>query len=85
MFVVYVLVNERGDRTYVGQTEDLEERLRVHNLGYVRSTERFGPWRVLHQESVGSRGEAMKRETYYKSAVGRRHIAKMLMERCPSG
>ncbi len=85
MYVVYILVNGDRNRTYVGQTRDLAERLRLHNAGGVRSTRGHGRWEVLHTEECPSRSAAMERERYYKSAVGRKQIAKLLQERCPSG
>ena len=85
MYIVYVLVDAIASRTYVGQTQKLSERLTLHNAGRVRSTKGGGPWRVLYQEQVGSRSEALKRESYFKSGAGRRQIAKLLQERCPSG
>ena len=73
-FAVYILVNEAGTKTYVGQTDDVQRRLHEHNAGYVRSTRGGGPWKLLHQEACGDRAEAMKREKYYKSPAGRKKL-----------
>ena len=72
-------------QTYVGQTDDLSERLKLHNEGRVRSTKGFGPWQVLYCEEHETRGEAMRREKWFKSRSGRRRIKRLLQERWPSG
>ncbi len=78
MFCVYILLSESAARTYVGQTEDLEERVRKHNAGGVRSTKAYRPWRVIHVEEYGTRAEAMEREQWLKSRTGRKFVAALL-------
>ncbi|MBX2989872.1 MAG: GIY-YIG nuclease family protein [Bacteroidetes bacterium] len=75
---VYILFSRLHERTYVGQTEDLENRVRHHNAGRVRSTKAYRPWEVLHSESYSTRAEAMQREQWYKSPQGRRALKELL-------
>lgn len=77
-FCVYILLNTSRTQTYVGQTEDLGERLKLHNSGRVRSTRNKGPWRLFHIEEYDSRAAAMKRERWYKSPKGRGRIREVL-------
>ena len=53
-------------------TQDLDSRLRSHNLGDVKSTKPYGPWEVVYSEEYDTRDEARNREKYLKSAAGRR-------------
>jgi len=39
-YFTYVLFSTNFRRTYVGQTEDVEERLEKHNKGLVKSTKK---------------------------------------------
>jgi len=78
VFFVYILFSEGGRRTYVGQTSDLDSRVRAHNTGRVKSTRLFVPWKLIHAERFSSRGEAVKREKWFKSHRGRQEIARIL-------
>jgi len=73
-FVVYVLENPDGKR-YIGQTVNLDHRLRQHNdpnHTLTRTTKRFrGPWRLIHSEHCPSRSTALAREKALKSGQGR--------------
>ena len=66
MFTVYVLHNNEG-RLYIGQTADLEQRIRAHNEGMSKWTSTRGPWHLVYEEQFTSREEALKRERVLKS------------------
>ena len=51
---------------------DVEQRLKTHNMGKVRSTKAFIEWNLVHVEEFSTRIDARKREKYLKSAAGRR-------------
>ena len=65
-YCVYILLSRKDGNLYVGQTSDIEKRLRAHNEGRVQSTKHRGPLQLVHFEEFGSRGEAMKRERWLK-------------------
>lgn len=77
-FHVYILQSQSTGKIYVGQTNDLEKRLRQHNDPNFRLTlhtkRNKGPWALVHAESVDSRKEALKREKFLKSGQGREWI-----------
>jgi putative endonuclease len=77
-FTVYVLVSDSTGRRYVGQTEDLERRLAEHNTPAhnVRkyTSRNAGPWRLVFSEEYATRAEAMRREKWLKSGVGRQWL-----------
>ncbi|MBA4311699.1 MAG: endonuclease [Chlorobiaceae bacterium] len=77
-YYVYLLFSKEFNRTYVGQTQNLENRLDYHNSGKVRSTKHHRPWIILYDEEFRSRSEAMKREKWFKSSVGRKFIRELL-------
>jgi putative endonuclease len=77
-YFVYILWSIRSKRTYVGQTEDIDNRLQRHNAGYIRSTKAYRPWTLVHKELYLTRSEAMKRETWLKSSIGRKWIAEFI-------
>ena len=62
-----MLYSKKIDRLYVGQTQDLERRLREHREGISFYTKRTDDWRLIHTEEFDTRAEAMKREKQLKS------------------
>ncbi len=73
-FTVYILYSKAIDQYYVGQTEDLADRLHRHCSGYSQSTKKATDWVLYHQEEYATRAEAMQRERYIKSRKSRKYI-----------
>jgi len=67
MFSVYVLKSTIAEKYYIGQSENLQERLIWHNSSRARWTKRFQPWVLVYSENFESRSEAMKREKELKA------------------
>ena len=60
-------------------TSDLEERFRSHNeLGTKGWTKSFRPWIIIHTEEYINKSDALKREKYLKSGVGREFIESLI-------
>ena len=72
--VVYILFSETRSRYYVGQTADIEKRLKRHNQGIVGSTKTGIPWKLVLQINVDSRSEAMLLERKIKKRGAKRFI-----------
>ena len=77
MYHVYVLRSGTTGRRYVGSCEDVDERVRRHNAGHSKSTRHGVPWILVHRESFSTRGEAVKKERYYKSGRGRDELERL--------
>jgi len=45
-FFVYILSSALSDRFYIGQTENLTDRLNRHNHGYEKVTKPYAPWEL---------------------------------------
>ncbi|RUA10576.1 MAG: GIY-YIG nuclease family protein [Flavobacteriia bacterium] len=67
MYYVYILYSPGFDTYYIGQTNELEKRLKRHNSGYVKSTKPYRPWEMVYYESFETRSAAMQREHKLKS------------------
>ena len=71
---VYILYSETILRYYVGQTADIETRLVRHNKGYVQSTKRGLPWKLVYKIEVHSRSEAIILERKIKKRGAKRYL-----------
>jgi putative endonuclease len=71
VYYSYVLRSLRNGLLYKGSTQNIESRIITHNLGKVRYTSKFLPWELVLCEEFNSRTEAMKREKWYKTGIGR--------------
>ena len=76
-FYVYVLFNKEHSKIYIGQTQDVVERLRIHNERIFKKsyTAAFsGFWELIYREEFENRKEALRREKQLKSFQGRRFL-----------
>jgi putative endonuclease len=88
MFWVYVLINRTAGKRYIGQTDDLDRRLIEHN-GQSENSRRYtgkyqGKWELVYSEQHPSRSEAMKRERWMKSGIGRKWLDERIGRAGPS-
>ena len=75
MYYTYVLTSAKNNKTYVGSTsKTVEHRLSEHNLGCNKWTRENGPFRLVYFESYYCKKDAMHREKFLKSGVGRKII-----------
>jgi len=78
-FVVYILYSEKFNKNYTGFTSNLIERFKSHNFlaakGY---TIKFRPWKVVYVEFFKTKSEAIQREKYLKTGVGREFIKNLI-------
>ena len=78
MFTVFAIKSLIHKFIYVGMTEKLEERLVRHNKGYVRSTKRFAPFKLIYSEICESGKLAREREKFLKSTSGKRFLKSLI-------
>ena len=78
MFFVYILYSSSVDQFYIGQTNNLEERISRHNSGRSKSTKKANDWVLRYSESFETRSEAVKRELQIKNMKSRRYIENLI-------
>ena len=78
MYYAYILENAQGIY-YIGQTNNLEERIRRHNRGGSQYSRGKGPWRLAYYEELPDRSSAVKREKELK-AIRNKKVLKEIIE-----
>jgi predicted GIY-YIG superfamily endonuclease len=78
MYFIYVITDNK--QIYIGQTNNPERRFYDHVNKQVKSTKRFRKCNMFIVERCQSRGEALKKEGYYKNSSDRRKVKKLLFE-----
>ena len=78
MFYVYVIQSEKNGWRYVGFTDDLRKRFKKHNSNRVNSTKGRCPFRVIYYEACIDKFDAIAREKYLKSGMGKRYLKNRL-------
>lgn len=78
MFHVYTLRSERDKGLYIGYTTNIRNRLEEHNEGSVISTKARRPLRLIFLESYINKADAVRRERYLKTTIGKKMLKGML-------
>ena len=55
VFVVYAIKSLNKNYIYVGQTINLQDRLKRHNSGYEKTTRSYCPFQLIYTEEYSDR------------------------------
>ena len=78
-YYVYILQSKTfTDRFYTGFTENVENRLKDHNMGKDPHTSKYKPWRIKTAIAFNDRQKALDFERYLKTQSGRAFAKKRL-------
>jgi putative endonuclease len=78
MYYVYVILSKSDKQFYTGFTRDLQNRFQEHNLGGVASTKKRGPFELIYYEACLNEQDALAREKYLKSGMGKQYLRNRL-------
>ena len=78
-YVLYILHSDKGDKYYIGHTNNIERRLCEHNdpkqKGWTKS---YHQWRLIYTEDALDRSDAVNKERYLKSLKSKVKIKKYI-------
>ncbi len=77
-YYVYVLKSLKDNKFYTGYTENLKLRFEEHQKGNVLSTKDRRPFKLVYYESCLDKKDAMHREKYLKTYLGKMFIKNRL-------
>jgi putative endonuclease len=67
LYHTYILKSESTGRLYIGQTNNLNDRIKRHNSNQSLSTSKRGPWILIFSKAFETRAKAVKLEMKLKS------------------
>ena len=79
-YYTYVLRSIKDRKMYTGYTENLKLRFEQHNKGEVDSTKNRSPFELIYYEACQKQKDALKREKYLKTSMGRRMMKRRLKD-----
>jgi len=77
-YYVYVLKSQKDHSWYTGYTSDLKQRIKQHRKGYSKSTKHRRPLKLIYFEASLNKADALAREKYLKSGMGKRSLRNRL-------
>lgn len=78
MFYTYVIRSKRDNQYYTGFTSDLRKRFKDHQNNKVFSTKNRGPFKLIYYETCINKEDAISREKYLKTGMGKRYLKNRL-------
>jgi len=79
MYYVYLLRSQiNPEKTYIGYTTDITNRLETHNSGRSVFTINFRPWKLVNYIAFDSKEKALSFERYLKEGSGHAFAQKRL-------
>jgi putative endonuclease len=78
MYYAYLLLGEKDGKFYTGSTDDLKRRIAEHEAGYVKSTVRRKPMKLIYYEACLNEADARARGMYLKSGTGKKYLRNRL-------
>ncbi len=78
MVYTYVLRSAKDRKLYTGFTRNLRKRFKEHLQGKVESTKGRGPLDLIYYEACMNVNDAIERETYLKTGMGKRFLKNRL-------
>ena len=78
MHYIYILQSKKDNKLYVGCTQDLRKRIKMHNCGKIFSTKLRRPLVLIYYEAYQNKKDAFCREMFLKTGWGRNYIKRAL-------
>jgi len=79
MYYAYILLSSKSHTFYFGSTNNLRQRVKMHNAGEVFATKPGRPWTLTWYGSFETEREARDFERYLKSGSGKAFAYKRLI------
>ena len=78
MHFIYILKSFKDKKKYIGCTNNIQKRLKQHNLKKCLATRNRTPFELTYFEEYENPKEAYYRESFFKTGKGREYIKNIL-------
>jgi putative endonuclease len=78
MYFTYILKSLSTGKIYIGQTNNLEDRVKRHNSNQNKYTKNKGPWKLVFFRKFSTRSESVKYEIKLKAYKNTNYILENL-------
>ncbi len=80
MYYTYIIRSiSYPDKTYIGFSKNLKQRINEHNQGKSKYTAHFKPWKLIFYSAFDTKEKAINFEKYLKSNSGKAFASKRLI------
>ncbi len=81
MWYVYILKSSKTlNWTYVGMTDDIDQRMKNHNMGLAKATKPHIPVNLVAYVAVETKSHAAALEQYFKTGSGKAVLNKRILQ-----
>ena len=79
-FICYIIYSKKLDKYYVGETEDINQRIVLHNTGFFSNsyTSKANDWVLFHSIACETRVQSRAIETHLKKMKSRKYIENLV-------
>ena len=84
-YFVYILFSESICKFYIGQTQNVIDRVNRHNSGRGKYTSKGTPWELVFFTTCNSRAEAMKLERKIKNFKSQKRTSEFIEKEISEG
>lgn len=78
MYYTYILLSDTTNQSYIGQTNNIEDRIHRHNTNRNKWTKGKGPWVLVWSQVFETRSKAMKLEKKLKGFKNKEYLAEWI-------
>jgi len=78
MYYVYAIQSKKYKKIYVGYTNNLQKRFKMHNSGKIFSTKPYKPFELIYYEAYQNKEDALERERFLKLGWGKNYLKRVL-------
>ncbi len=74
MYYTYAIASLKRQYIYIGLSQNIQQRLAYHNLGYNRTTKPYRPFKLIYLKKFDGRMDARNHEKLLKTTSGRKFL-----------
>lgn len=78
LWYAYVIKSLKDKKWYTEITNNLRKRFRKHNFNKIPATKGRGSFKLIYYEACLNRNDAVAREIFLKSGMGKRYLKNRL-------